>query len=131
MKRRELVQMLLHKAAQDEAVLAELLPNRKFDDATVGFHAQQAVEKLLKAWLVHLGMDYPKVHRLETLVDLLAANGKMVPDRIGALGRLTPYATVFRYDDLPLAADPDRAGLLKLVKDVRAFVESQLREDAP
>ena len=130
MKQRELVRTLLHKAAQDEAVLAELLPNRHFDDATVGFHAQQAVEKLLKAWLVHLGIDYPKVHRLETLLDLLAANGKSLPDSIGDLGRLTPYATVFRYDDLPLPADPDRAGLLKLVGDVRAFVESQIGQKA-
>jgi hypothetical protein len=44
---------------------------------------------------------------------------------------LTPYATVLRYDDLPLAADPDRPGLLKLVRDVRTFVEAQLRERAP
>jgi len=32
---------LLHKAEPDEAVLAELLRNPKFDDETVGFHAQQ------------------------------------------------------------------------------------------
>lgn len=54
MKRLEMVQVLLHKAAQDEAVLETLVADPKFDDETVGFHAQQAVEKLLKAWLSRL-----------------------------------------------------------------------------
>ena len=130
MKQRELVQILLHKAAQDEAVLAELLPNPKFDDETVGFHAQQAVEKLLKAWLAHLGVDYPKMHRLETLVDLLAASGAAVPASFSDLGRLTPFGTVFRYDDLPFSGEVGRAGLLRRVRDVRAFVESQIGQQA-
>lgn len=47
MKLSEHVRTLLHKAAQDEAVLAELAEDFKFDDETVGFHAQQAGEKLL------------------------------------------------------------------------------------
>jgi len=82
MKRLEMVQMLLRKAAQDEAVLETLVTDPKFDDETVGFHAQQAVEKLLKAWLVDLNIDYPKVHRLETLLDLLEAHGKALPDEL-------------------------------------------------
>ena len=49
MKQRELVQTLLHKAAQDIAVLEEVKDSEKIDDATFGFHAQQAVEKLLKS----------------------------------------------------------------------------------
>ena len=79
----EHVHTLLHKATQDEAVLAELAVDSKFDDETVGFHAQQAAEKLLKAWLSYLGVNYPKTHRLETLIDLLNASGKSVPLEIG------------------------------------------------
>ncbi len=126
MKRLEMVRVLLHKAAQDEAVLKTLVVDSKFDDETVGFHAQQAVEKLLKAWLVHLGVDYPKVHRLETLLDVLEANGKALPGELSGVNRLTPFATVFRYDDLPLEADVNRADLLPLVRKVRAFVEGQI-----
>lgn len=131
MKRLEMVQVLLHKAAQDEAVLETLVADPKFDDETVGFHAQQAVEKLLKAWLSYLGVDYPKVHRLEMLLDLLQANGKTLPDDLANVTRLTPFATVFRYDDLPLAADIDRKGLLPLVRKVRAFVEKQIGDVTP
>ncbi len=55
MKQRELVLALLHKASQDEAVMSRLLPDADIDDEVIGFHAQQAVEKSLKAWLTHGG----------------------------------------------------------------------------
>lgn len=122
----EHVRTLLHKAAQDEAVLEELVTNPKFENETVGFHAQQAAEKLLKAWLSSLGVDYPKAHRLETLIDLLIANGKCLPDEFADLGQLTPFGTVFRYDDLPLSASVDRGRWLPLVRRLRAFVEAQI-----
>ncbi len=128
MKQPELVRLLLHKAGQDEAVLAKLLSDPEIDDETIGFHAQQAVEKLLKAWLARLGVDYPKVHRLEALVDLLEANGKQLPEDLPDLGKLTPFATFFRYEDLPLAAPLNRTEALDLVRRLRAFVESQIRD---
>jgi len=131
MKRREMVRTLLHKAAQDEAVVEALAGDRKFDDETVGFHAQQAVEKLLKAWLSHLSVDYPKVHRLEMFVDLLEANGKTLPEELADVGLLTPFATVFRYDDLPLAASIDRGRLLQMVREIRAFIERQIGDIRP
>jgi HEPN domain-containing protein len=126
MKKPELVRLLLHKAGQDEAVLAELLHNPKFDDETVGFHAQQAVEKLLKAWLAHLGVDYPKVHNLESLLDLLEASGQRLPVALADLEHLTPFATVWRYEDLPLSTSFDRDAALELVRKIRAFVEAQI-----
>jgi hypothetical protein len=71
-------------------------------------------------------VDYPKVHRLETLLDLLAARGRELPDDLADVTRLTPFATVFRYDDLPLEADIDRDGLLPLVRKVSAFIEARI-----
>ena len=38
---------------------------------TVCFHAQQCVEKYLKAYLVLQGVDFPKTHDIERLVALL------------------------------------------------------------
>jgi HEPN domain-containing protein len=131
MKQPELVRLLLHKAAQGEAVLEELLADPKFDDETVGFHAQQAVEKLLKAWLAHLGVDYPKVHNLEALVDLLDAHGCRLPTELVELEHLNPFATVFRYEELPLAAPFDRQAALALVRQMRAFVTAQIGSSAP
>lgn len=127
----EFVRALLHKGRQDEAVLEALLPDRQFDDETVGFHAQQAVEKLLKAWLSHRGIDYPKVHRLETLLDLLSANGCELPEDAADVVSLTPFGTVFRYEDLPLDIAFDRQRALQVVRTVRAYVEAQIGETSP
>jgi HEPN domain-containing protein len=43
-------------------------------DGIVGFHAQQATEKALKAWLTILGIPYPRTHDLS----LLQAEGRSV-----------------------------------------------------
>jgi len=43
--------VLIRKARQDELVLERLLGDCDVDDDTLGFHAQQAAEKLLKAAL--------------------------------------------------------------------------------
>ena len=39
-----------------------------FDDEIFGFHAQQAVEKALKAWLTEVGVTYPLTHDLSLLL---------------------------------------------------------------
>ncbi len=124
MKQRELVRLLLHKAAQDEAAMAHLMPDANLDDELVGFHAQQAVEKSLKAWLAHLGIDYPRVHSLETLVELLNAHGHELPAGIADVSDLTPFATVFRYEEMPYSTSFDRAEALRLAQRIRSHVES-------
>jgi len=50
--------VLLRKARQDELVLERLLSDSDVDDDTLGFHAQQAAEKLLKAALVARTIDF-------------------------------------------------------------------------
>ena len=40
--------------------------------------------------------------------------------------RLTPFGTVFRYDDLPLETDVEPETMLGQVEKLRAFVESKI-----
>ena len=130
MKRHELTRLLLQKAAQDQAAMARLLPDTDLNDEIIGFHAQQAVEKALKAWLAYLGIDYPKVHHLETLLALLNAQGHSLPAALAGVNKLTPFATVFRYEELPLAVILDRADTLQLVQRILVFVNQQVGECA-
>jgi HEPN domain-containing protein len=51
MKRREQALLLLRKAAQDEALLDQVLTSDQVSDEIIGFHCQQAAEKILKALL--------------------------------------------------------------------------------
>ena len=74
-------EVLLHKARQDELVVERLLGDRDVDDDTLGFHAQQAAEKMLKAVLTSRNVDYPRTHNLGVLIELLASNGIELPAR--------------------------------------------------
>jgi HEPN domain-containing protein len=63
---------------------------------TICFHAQQCVEKYLKALLVLNGKPFPKTHDLATISALLPeAQRPDVPPAV--LERFTDYATVTRY----------------------------------
>ena len=96
MKPRDACQVLLLKAADDEDVLDATLAGAKISDEIFGFHAQQAVEKLLTARLISLGVDYPKVHNLLTMMELIAAGGDALPEALADLFCLMPFATTFR-----------------------------------
>jgi HEPN domain-containing protein len=52
-------QLLQRKAAQDLAVLRKLINDPTINTETLGFHAQQAAEKLIKALLALGGHDSP------------------------------------------------------------------------
>lgn len=76
-----------------------------FREGAWGFWLQQAVEKALKAWLLHLGADPPLTHDLLRLLLLLEAQGvKTKPPQ--PLGQLTVYAVQFRYDADPTPPAP-------------------------
>jgi HEPN domain-containing protein len=96
---------------------------------TVCFHAQQCVEKYLKAVLVLEGIDFPKTHDLEKLLSLVPAESR--PDLSDEdQARLTEYATGARYpgwEEVSLAA-ARRA--VAVARRVRRFVRSGLPRKA-
>jgi HEPN domain-containing protein len=116
-------QLLLRKAAQDLAVLDKLIDDPSIDDETLGFHAQQAAEKAIKALLALAGCDYPRSHNIGLLLDLLNSRGIALPGNSDALAALTPFCTVFRYDDLPFEDIPDRHSWPPLLHSLLAEVQ--------
>ena len=95
----EEVAMLLRLADQDRLAFLTLCANPKIEMRVVGFHAQQAVEKFLKAMLVARAMVFAPTHDLARLAQALESTGTKLPVAIDALKRLNPYAVAFRYDD--------------------------------
>jgi HEPN domain-containing protein len=120
--------LLLRKAAQDQAVLEKLLEDPFINDETLGYHAQQATEKLLKALLAHGGHNYPRSHNIGLLLDLLEDHGLPLPERFQAVESLSPFGTVFRYDDLPLDDNPDRYGWPPLIAALFLYVEAVIND---
>ena len=91
-------------------------------DGIIGFHAQQAAEKALKAWLTILGIDFPRTHDLSLLIHKLEEGGAEVTS-LWALLELNPFAVQFRYeilDDEPL----DHEAILAQVTALLNHVES-------
>ncbi|MCE5326659.1 MAG: HEPN domain-containing protein [Planctomycetaceae bacterium] len=123
---REQALVLLAKARQDEVLLEEVLASPRVADEIVGFHAQQAIEKLLKAALSLREIRYRKTHDLRELLDLLRDIGCALPERIDRVDDLTPYGTLLRYEAMSLDQPVDRQEMLDLVRQVRRWVESQL-----
>lgn len=65
----------------------------------MGFHAQQAVEKALKAALAFNGVDFPFSHDLRLLIGLCEASDISLPVELADVDRLSPYAARLRYGD--------------------------------
>lgn len=88
---------LLEKARHDlvaaEAILAT---GEAFDMAC--FHAQQAVEKALKALLALEDVEYPLRHDLGELVALTVLRWPQVGEVADAILALGPFAVAVRYD---------------------------------
>lgn len=116
-------ELLLRKSAQDESALSDTLPETIF-----GFLAQQPIEKLLKALLAQMGLQYPLTHDLTRLKTDLAAVGETLPPAPVALSELNEYAVNYRYDD-PLAPTPlNRQEVAATVHILREFVHRRVAE---
>jgi len=90
------------------------------------FHAQQAAEKSLKAVLIQHGIEPPRTHNLETLIDLLPAS----LTRISALiqsARLTVFATSSRYPGNQESIDEEEyIEAVRLAQDVVRWAEAMI-----
>ena len=91
---------LLSKAEDDLYVVQCLAQDGKAPQWTIGFHAQQAVEKALKAVLSQAGVEFPRTHNLSLLVGLLAQHELGEPPHAQQLAELTPFGVAFRYDEV-------------------------------
>lgn len=69
---------------------------RRNNDA-ICFHAEQCVEKYLKAQLAEAGINFTKTHDLTVLLDLVKATEPMWEIFRGDLAFLTECAVKFRY----------------------------------
>jgi hypothetical protein len=128
MRQHEQALLYLKKATEDEVLLDEVLPSPRVSDTVIGFHCQQAAEKLLKALLSHLMVRFRRTHDLRELMDLLTDNGHALPEALADLDILTPFAIEFRYEFLPQDQETplDRQGARAMVLRLRAWVESQI-----
>ena len=129
MKQLEQARIFLGKARQDEVAVNELKGSSSVADEIVGFHCQQAAEKLLKALLSVLKVRVRKTHDLQELIDLAASAETPLPEDLEAVAAFNPYAAAFRYDFLPPGMALDREAALELLIRLRQWVEHRIPDD--
>lgn len=122
---RELAETLLEKAAGDLATVRAIAGSEEVPDEAVGLHAQQAVEKTLKAVLASRDVHYPFTHDIDRLAELVEEEGLELPDEIGDAGVLTPWALAHRYESAS-ALGADREEMLALASAAVAWASSLL-----
>lgn len=88
---------LLALAREDLASAEALDSAERVSDSPVGFHAQQAVEKALKAAIASRDLEFPFTHDLGVLMQLCEDAGFELPTDLTEADRLTPYAAALRY----------------------------------
>ena len=108
------VRVLLAAADRDIEILQLMHDSTGGSDEIFGFHAQQAAEKSLKAWLALLGEVYPLTHDLDALIERLSGRNADV-GRYRGLTVHSAFAVQFRYEGMTEGISIDREHALHLV----------------
>jgi HEPN domain-containing protein len=122
----ELAARLARKAQEDATVVREFAANPQIADSIIGFHAQQAAEKWLKAVMAARGIKQTRIHDIGRLIQLLEADGAELPPIKEQLDELTIYAVPLRYDELLDAEPLDPEAVVRLVENISDWADSQL-----
>lgn len=102
-----------------------------FADEIFGFHAQQAVEKALKAWLCILDIEYPRTHDISLLLRMIEKGGQSV-EPLFDLIMFNPYAVQYRYDAFDDYGETlDRSVVIVRVGEVLRLIEETIRIHRP
>lgn len=104
--------------ADSDLKAARQLCNAGFYNQTC-FLAQQAAEKALKAGLIAAQIDFPFVHNLDLLKQLLPEDWQTRQDVLD-LSQLTSWTTAARYPTLD--EEPTEVDAIAALKDAEAIV---------
>jgi len=115
---------LLLMAAKDMKAMSLMISPESIDDEIYGFHAQQAVEKSLKAWITAIGGTYNFTHDLWVLLMTLRELGCDI-EKFKLMIMLNPFAAHLRYEPLETLDEPlDRPALRNDVQALHDHVQT-------
>ncbi len=116
-RQQDLARLMLRKARQDLALVETVTESTAIADEIYGFHAQQAIEKALKAVLTRFGKTYAFTHDLSILYEEVEDLGIELPATLEQVEGMTTFAVQFRYTLLE-EGNLDRQSSSKLARDV-------------
>lgn len=118
------LELLSH--AQIDAEVCVAIAERETLVSATAFHAQQAVEKALKAVLAANAIEFPLTHNLIILLDQLSGIGLVPPVPRNDIIALNPYAVEGRYSRLPQGVNVPK--ILKTTRDCFEWASAQINK---
>ncbi|MGC9343720.1 MAG: HEPN domain-containing protein [Bacteroidales bacterium] len=123
----EYIKNWLFRAKEDIAVLESLASiNLEYYASTICFHAQQAVEKYLKAFLAYNDINFPRTHD----VDYLLLECQKIDKKafIIDLKSLSDFGVSLRYpDDFYIPGIFETKEYIEIAKDIQKIVEEKIK----
>ncbi len=116
---------LSQRAQEDLTLVRKAVSDQEISESIAGFHAQQAVEKLMKAVLDSRGLVYPFTHNLRQLRRLLEESGGAPPVDPIEVNELVAFVVQQRYGGY-VSEPVDREALLALTEQVAAWAAEEL-----
>ncbi len=124
---RDFVREWLRKADEDFHVARELMERDRISYNPVGFHAQQAAEKFLKALLTRHRIAPPRTHNIEELLALAERATPGIQAELQGTETLSPYGVEIRYPGERPDLDREQgAESVRLADRIRAAVLQHL-----
>ena len=120
-------------SARDDWVWVEAgVADSRLPASPMGFHAQQAIEKLLKVLLITRGVEPEQHDSISRLVEQVSRFDRATAEAVAPRSELTPYAVYHRYPlRNPFAQKPvEREEVLRVVRvarDAYPVLESAIR----
>jgi HEPN domain-containing protein len=121
----DLAARLARKAQADATAARKFASDPEISDDIIGFHAQQAVEKWLKAVMALRQVRQMRTHDLNRLVESLEEIGVELPVARSDVDELTVFAVPLRYEDLLDGEALDRTGTIAVMDEVGRWAAAQ------
>ena len=120
----------IQKAEDDWAMLTLALQAPRPLRDPICFHAQQCVEKYLKAWLQEANLRVPRTHNLNALLNLVVPTHPEWHQWRTDFANFKTHAVEFRYETFATEADVEHA--VRICTEVRTAIRAvlQLPNDA-
>jgi HEPN domain-containing protein len=125
---RQIVGKWVDKAEQDILAAETLAANERPLLYPVCFHAQQAAEKFIKAYLSRHQIEFPKTHSIAQLLHLVGSIDPALSETLKDAVTLTPYGVDIRYPgDYPQPNRTEAEKSLALAQRVRQAILKSLQ----
>jgi HEPN domain-containing protein len=116
----------VQKAEDDYTVAQQVQQAQNPVHDAICFHAQQCIEKYLKAWLQEANIPFPRTHDLKELLELIVPTIPIWQTWQADLSGLSEHAVDSRYPG-KFATAEDTTYAMRICDEVRQAVRKQLK----